>query len=107
MDEQLKTEDKRAPLAEEIDELIKVLEDEGRESGEVTYELVGDVFKEFRLKPAHIKYIVEELMKADIAIVEGIGDTEDVGLEEEEEEEKPELDLSVPEGVGIDDPVRM
>lgn len=103
--EKVVLEEKKAPIVEEIDERIKVLEDEGKEKGKVTYAMVGEVFNDFKLEPTHMKYIMEELEKVKIAIVK---DKTKVEVDEEDEPvEKPEIDLSIPEGVGIDDPVRM
>src|SRR6056297_2619739 len=94
---------KKTPVAEEIDEIIKELAQEGKESGEVTYEMVGDRFSEYTVTAKHMKYIMEELGKKSVVIVDETSEGDD----EEEEEEKPPIDLSIPEGVGIDDPVRM
>ncbi|QRN86456.1 RNA polymerase sigma factor RpoD [Clostridia bacterium] len=103
--EEVVLEEKKAPIVEEIDERIKVLEDEGKENGKVTYAMVGEIFNDFKLEPTHMKYIMEELEKVKIAIVKD--ETEVEVVEEDEPVEKPEIDLSIPEGVGIDDPVRM
>jgi RNA polymerase primary sigma factor len=81
-----------------------VLRKEGKESGKVTYGTVAEVFEEFKLEPSHMKYIMEELDKVKIKIVK---DEEVVVVEEDEPVVKPPIDLSIPEGVGIDDPVRM
>jgi RNA polymerase primary sigma factor len=97
-------EEKKAPIVEEIDERIKVLRKEGKESGKVTYGTVAEVFEEFKLEPSHMKYIMEELDKVKIKIIK---DEEVVVVEEDEPVVKPPIDLSIPEGVGIDDPVRM
>lgn len=102
--EKVVVEEKKAPIVEEIDERIKVLRKEGKESGEVTYGTVAEVFEEFKLEPSHMKYIMEELDKVKIKIIK---DEEVVVVEEDEPVVKPPIDLSIPEGVGIDDPVRM
>ena len=106
--EKVVVEDKKTPIVEEIDERIKVLEEEGKDSGKVTYGMVGEVFEEFKLEPSHMKYIMEELGKVKVEIVSDEADAEaEPEAIEEEPEEKPDIDLSIPEGVGIDDPVRM
>ncbi len=103
--EKVVVEEKKTPIVEEIDERIKVLEEEGKETGKITYATVGEVFDEFKLEPSHMKYIMEELDKVKIKIVKGEDAVE--AVEEDEPVGKPAIDLSIPEGVGIDDPVRM
>lgn len=102
------TETKTAPVGEELEELIETLKKDGKKTGEVTHNQVGEVCKDFRIEAEQMKYILEELRREDIEIIETDDlDLED-GLDDEEEDEKNiPLDLSVPEGVGIDDPVRM
>ena len=60
-----------------------------------------DHFANIEMDPDEIEKIYEYLESQDIDVL-GIVEEED-----EEEEEDRELDLSIPEGVNIDDPVRM
>ena len=53
---------------------------------------------EIELNPEQIEKIYEVLESMGIEVISEI---------EQEEEEEEELDLSVPEGIAIDDPVRM
>lgn len=57
-----------------------------------------DEFDEIELNPEQIEKIYEVLESMGIEVISEI---------EQEEEEEEELDLSVPEGIAIDDPVRM
>ena len=66
------------------------------------------------IAPEQIEEIYEYLSAADIEVIPDASDSESLDdvdeptdLEEEETEEVENIDLSVPEGVGIDDPVRM
>ncbi len=57
-----------------------------------------DELDEIELNPEQIEKIYEVLESMGIEVISEI---------EQEEEEEEELDLSVPEGIAIDDPVRM
>ncbi|WZL82932.1 RNA polymerase sigma factor RpoD [Vallitaleaceae bacterium 9-2] len=63
------------------------------------YKEIEARFKDEELEPDKIEIIYEVLEKSGIDV---LGE-----VEEEEEEEEKELDLSLPEGINIDDPVRM
>lgn len=78
--------------------LIKRLVDKGKKKGTLTYKEIMDELEDIDLNPEQIEKIYEvlETMGIDVA-----GDIQDIEVEEEE------LDLSVPEGIAIDDPVRM
>ena len=78
--------------------LVKKLIEKGKKSGTLTYKEIMDELDEIELSPEQIEKIYEVLESMGIDI---IGDLHDV-------EDKPEtLDLSIPEGIAIDDPVRM
>jgi RNA polymerase primary sigma factor len=63
------------------------------------YKEIEARFKDEELEPDKIEVIYEVLEKSGIDV---LGEVED-----DEEEEEKELDLSLPEGINIDDPVRM
>ena len=104
--EKVVAEEQKTPTSEEIDERVAELAEEGKESGKVTYETVGEIFEDFQLEPSHMKYIMEELDKVKVKIV-GELDDPDIQEDDEDDDDGPDIDLSIPEGVGIDDPVRM
>ncbi|MFW5999525.1 MAG: sigma-70 family RNA polymerase sigma factor, partial [Halanaerobiaceae bacterium] len=81
-----------------IDEVKKLI-DEGREDGVLTYEKIMDSLEEIKLNSDQIDEIYDIFNELEIDIVEE--------QDEDEEDEEEELDLSVPKGVGLDDPVRM
>lgn len=85
--------DKDAKMA-----VVKRLIDKGKKSGTLTYKEIMDELDEIDLNPEQIEKIYEVLESMGIDI---IGDMTDVEVTEEE------LDLSIPEGIAIDDPVRM
>ena len=63
-------------------------------------------FKELDLTPEQIEDIYDYLEKSDVDVL-GVVPESSSEEDEEEEEEEVELDLSLPDGVNIDDPVRM
>ncbi|MBQ3120956.1 MAG: RNA polymerase sigma factor RpoD [Peptococcaceae bacterium] len=118
-------------------EKVKQLLAKGKEKGSLSYEEIMDSLATTELSPEQIDDIYEQISAMGIKLVHDttpdlddldnldmdetveivLLDTEDIDLSvsameddlrpEEVEEEVIDLDLSVPEGVGIDDPVRM
>ena len=81
--------------------VVKSLLEKGKKSGSITYKEILDEIDHIDLSPEQIEKIYEVLESMGIEV---IGD----GRHEENiEEEEVDLDLSVPEGIAIDDPVRM
>ena len=81
--------------------IVKSLIENGKKSGILTYKEIMDEIDHIDLEPEQIEKIYEVLESMGIEVQ---GDMNEVsGVEEEE----LELDLSIPEGVAIDDPVRM
>ncbi|PJI07069.1 MULTISPECIES: RNA polymerase sigma factor RpoD [Clostridium] len=78
--------------------IVKNLIDKGKKSGSLTYKEIMDELQEVDLSPEQIEKIYEVLESVGVEVV---GDMHEIEVEEEE------LDLSVPEGIAIDDPVRM
>lgn len=78
--------------------LVKKLLEKGKKTGTLTYKEIMDELEEIDLNPDQIEKIYEILESMGIDI---IGDMQDIEVQEEE------LDLSLPEGIAIDDPVRM
>ncbi|SMC18881.1 RNA polymerase primary sigma factor [Clostridium acidisoli DSM 12555] len=79
-------------------ELVKKLVDKGKKKGSLTYKEIMDELENIDLSPEQIEKIYEVLESMGIDVS---GDIQDIEVEEEE------LDLSIPEGIAIDDPVRM
>ena len=82
------------------------------------YEEINDFFSDMNIDPEHIERIYEflEANNVDILRVPELAELEEVDdvaeedlalIEAEEEEDLSKIDLSVPEGIGIEDPVRM
>jgi len=94
---------------------LKELTDLGREKGMLTYREIENAFEKFDITPEQIEKVYETLEKMGIEVVaDNIDDEdfedfqfneEDVDVDVDVEEDLD--DLSLPEGIGIDDPVRM
>ncbi|SHJ09860.1 RNA polymerase, sigma 38 subunit, RpoS [Thermoclostridium caenicola] len=103
-----KPEDMTKEGIKDLKAILKELTDEGREKGMLTYREIEDAFEKVDISPEQIEKVYETLEKLGIEIVAD-------NIEEEFEDfqftdglEDADLDdLSVPEGISIDDPVRM
>lgn len=97
LDDEIGKDDKKVQDKEYQMSVVRKLIDKGKKAGNITEKEILDDLQEIDLSPDQIDKIYETLEGLNIEIV---GDVE-------EEEEDAEIDLSVPEGVAIDDPVRM
>ncbi|HHU33093.1 MAG: RNA polymerase sigma factor RpoD [Zhaonellaceae bacterium] len=98
-------------------EAVKKLMEKGKKSGVLSYHEIMDALEGIELSPEQIDDIYEQLGNMGISVIsdsdqgrpEHIEKThiDDDGDLDKEAHEEVELDLSIPEGVGIDDPVRM
>lgn len=83
----------------------------GQKKGELTYEEIGDMLEKLELSTDEMETLFEQLNQigVDLKDITGDGDGEpdEKDIQETESEEEVELDLTVPDDVGIDDPVRM
>lgn len=82
--------------------ILKDLVEKGKAKGVLTYKEIMDAFEEVELEPDQIEKIYETVENMGIDVIGDIdSELEDIQISEED------MDLSVPEGVSIDDPVRM
>ena len=82
--------------------ILRELIEKGKSKGMLTYKEIMDAFEEIELDPDQIEKIYETIENMGIDIVGDIdSEIEDIQLTEED------LSLTLPEGVSIDDPVRM
>ncbi len=79
---------------------IKELIEKGKEKGLLTYKEIMDVLEDVDLDPEQIEKIYDTLESLGIDVLDEEVVPEDINPEED-------LELSLPEGVSIDDPVRM
>lgn len=97
-------------------QVVKELIEKGKKKGILTYKEIMDTLQGFDLNADQIDDIYENISNMGVDIVAEVAELEpiDEGIEEpeldvvgSEDDEEIEVDLSVPEGIGIDDPVRM
>ena len=84
-------------------QVIKDLIERGKKKNMLSYKEIMDTLEEIEMTPDQIEKIYENIENFGIEVVGEI----DAELEKLEEQEEEELDLSIPEGISIDDPVRM
>ncbi len=85
---------------------IKELVDRGKKNGVLTYKEIMDTFEEVEMDPEQIDKLYEYLETKGIDVV-GTSDTDMDMPPLDDEVEEVDLDISIPEGISIDDPVRM
>lgn len=84
---------------------VKELIEKGKSRGMLTYKEIMDTLEEVDLEPDQIEKVYESLESMGIDVV---GDIEPEVLVEDDAIDADEpLDLTIPEGISIDDPVRM
>lgn len=82
--------------------ILKELVEKGKSKGLLTYKEIIDAFEEIELEPDQIEKIYETIENMGVDVVGDIeAEMEDIQLTEED------LDITIPEGISIDDPVRM
>ncbi len=92
------TQDKQA--------VIKNLLDKGKKNGVLSYQEIVDTLEEIELEPKQIEKVYETLEGLGIEI-SGEMDIESELKEIEKEMENEEMDTSIPEGVSVEDHVKM
>lgn len=97
-------------------ESVKALLQKGKKKGSLTYKEIMDSLQGIELNPDQIDNIYEQLTQMGIDVIpepEEVTEAlekatdDDMPDDVDDVDEETEIDLSVPEGVGIDDPVRM
>ena len=88
---------------------LRELIDRGKKRGVLSYQEIMDSLQGIALTPEQIEEVYDTLSELGIEVVGEIPEQEEEAapLAEREQEPEDEVDLSVPEGVAIDDPVRM
>ncbi len=86
-----------------VDDIVKELCEIGKKNGNLlTYGEIADALQKQNFSVDDIEDLYETFGKQGIDVVEETSDSED-----EEDKSEEEIDLSIPEGISIDDPVRM
>lgn len=102
-----------AKFSEKLGELMELAK---KKKNVLEYQEINDFFKDFPLDPEHLDKVFDflEANGIDVLRIQDndmddliIGDDDDLNLSEEDEVDMENIDLSVPEGISIEDPVRM
>ncbi len=116
MDEKIERNEKDE--TEEISEQIRkktaeLVEIAKKKKNMLDYQEVSDYFRDMALTPEQIDGVLDELEASHVDVLRMGTDDDDILIDDEDNEtedveaEVPELDLSVPDGVSLEDPVRM
>ena len=90
--------------------LIEILELGKKKKSMLEYQEIADFFKDLNLDPEKFEMVIDYLEQNGIDVLKISNDDDvddDIILDEEDEVEVEKIDLSVPEGVSVEDPVRM
>lgn len=99
--------DTNAAAAASLDAISKLL-DKGKKTGVLTYNEIMESLQSVDMSPDEIDELYDTFTKRGIDIIDNGNDIEpddDSNLKDDEDD--IDIDLSIPEGINIDDPVRM
>ena len=109
-----KTEKENAQAAQAVDQqqflakLNDLLEMAKKKKNMLEYQEISEYFKDMNLGAEQFEEILEFMEAHNIDVLRiSDDDDEDILLDDEDEVEVEQIDLSVPDGVSIEDPVRM
>lgn len=90
--------------------LIEILELGKKKKNMLEYQEIADFFKDLNLDPEKFEMVIDYLEQNGIDVLKISNDDDvddDIILDDEDEVEVEKIDLSVPEGVSVEDPVRV
>lgn len=99
--------DTNAAAAASLDAISKLL-DKGKKTGVLTYNEIMESLQSVDMSPDEIDELYDTFTKRGIDIIDNgndIGPDDDSNIKDDEDD--IDIDLSIPEGINIDDPVRM
>lgn len=103
----VETEETKAKLREKLKSLLEL----GKKKRNILeYQEISDFFRDMNLDEEKMEKVLDflEANKVDVLrISDGDDEDDDIILDDEDEVEVEKIDLSVPEGVSVEDPVRM
>lgn len=99
-------EEKIVKFEERLGELLEVAK---KKKNVLEYQEINDFFTDMEVSPEKIEHILEYLEANNVDVLKITDDDEEpeILIEQEEEVDIENIDLSVPEGISIEDPVRM
>ena len=106
-DEKMSIEEKKAKLQEKLQELLALAK---KKKNSLEYQEISEFFKDMELDADEFGKILDFLETNNIDVLRIMDDDDiddDIILDDEDEVEVEKIDLSVPDGVSIEDPVRM
>ncbi len=106
-DEKMSIEEKKAKLQEKLQELLALAK---KKKNSLEYQGISEFFKDMELDADEFEKILDFLETNNIDVLRIMDDDDiddDIILDDEDEVEVEKIDLSVPDGVSIEDPVRM
>lgn len=107
VEQQESAEDKKARFQEKLQELLAMAK---KKKNSLEYQEISEFFKDMELDAEEFEKILDFLESNNIDVLRIIDDDDmddDIIPDDEEEVELDKIDLSVPDGVAIEDPVRM
>ncbi|MBP3941710.1 MAG: RNA polymerase sigma factor RpoD [Christensenellaceae bacterium] len=105
MDKTVKTEAPEQSKKTKKEEKILSLIEQGKKKGILTYQEINAVVEEIGMKAQQMEKLFEILEQSNIDIIDEDGDKDDDKLDDVTQTLDP--DMLVPDGINIDDPVRM
>ena len=103
----VETEETKAKFREKLNSLLEL----GKKKRNILeYQEISDFFRDMNLDEEKMEKVLDflEANKVDVLrISDGDDEDDDIILDDEDEVEVEKIDLSVPEGVSVEDPVRM
>ena len=106
-DEKMSIEEKKAKLQEKLQELLALAK---KKKNSLEYQEISEFFQDMELDADEFEKILDFLETNNIDVLRIMDDDDiddDIILDDEDEVEVEKIDLSVPDGVSIEDPVRM
>ena len=106
-DEKMSIEEKKAKLQEKLQELLALAK---KKKNSLEYQEISEFFKDMELDADEFEKILDFLETNNIDVLRIMDDDDiddDIILDDEDEVEVEKIDLSVPDGVSIEDPVSM
>ena len=106
-DEKMSIEEKKAKLQEKLQELLALAK---KKKNSLEHQEISEFFKDMELDADEFEKILDFLETNNIDVLRIMDDDDiddDIILDDEDEVEVEKIDLSVPDGVSIEDPVRM
>ena len=102
----VETEEMKAKFREKLAELLEL----GKKKRNILeYQEISDFFKDMNLDAEQLESVLDflEHNNVDVLRISEDDDDDEIILDDEEEVEVEKIDLSVPDGVSVEDPVRM